>query len=71
MYPEQMTPDAADFLERRATRRAASERRRGRAVDVPLFGAEDLRAIERVNAEIERNGRRARRAETALPLLDA
>ena len=30
-------------------------------VDVPLFGAEDLRAIERVNAEIARNGRLGRR----------
>ena len=34
--------------------------------DVPIFGAEDLRRIERINAEIDRNGRRRDPAD--LPL---
>ena len=37
--------------------------------NMPLFGAEDLRAIERVNNEISRNaktGKRARKAEAPL-----
>ena len=37
--------------------------------DVPLFGAEDLKQIERVNTEIERNGRTGQRGPV-LPLLD-
>ena len=36
--------------------------------DVPLFGAEGLRQIERVNAEIERNGRAGQRAQHEMPL---
>ena len=37
--------------------------------DVTLFGAEDLRMIERVNEEIARNGRMAGRIEEpSLPL---
>ena len=37
--------------------------------DVTLFGAEDLRMIERVNEEITRNGRMAGRLEEpSLPL---
>ena len=36
--------------------------------EVPLFGADDLKRIERVNAEITKNGRRARRPPVDLPL---
>ena len=39
-----------------------------KSYDVPLFGAEDLRRIERVNAEIDRNGRLARIQAKDLPL---
>lgn len=38
--------------------------------DTPLFGAEDLRQIERVNAEIRRNGRAGRMGQPARPLFD-
>ena len=36
--------------------------------DVPLFGAEGLRQIERVNAEIDRNSRACLKPEPAMPL---
>ena len=41
--------------------------------DVMLFGAEDLRRIEKVNTEIKRNtaAARARRGAADTPLLDA
>ena len=35
---------------------------------VPLFGAEDLRKIERINEEIARNGRAGLRKRAELPL---
>ena len=38
--------------------------------DVPLFGAEDLRKLERINAEIERNGRAGRKHQPAMPLFE-
>ena len=44
---------------------------RQRERDRPLFGAEDLRKIERVNEEIDRNQRRARGDLPGLPLLDS
>lgn len=37
---------------------------------VPLFGAEDLKRIERINAEIDRNGRAGLRNQPTSPLLD-
>ena len=36
--------------------------------DRPLFGAEDLRKIERITEEIERNGRAGRKHQPAMPL---
>ena len=42
---------------------------RRRPADVPLFRADELKQIERINEEIERNGRRGLKAR-ALPLLD-
>ena len=40
------------------------------AVQLPrLFGAEDMKRIERINAEIQRNGRRAQ-ARRPLPLFE-
>ena len=36
--------------------------------DAPLFGATDLRQIQRINDEIRQNARRARRPEIDLPL---
>ena len=38
--------------------------------NAPLFGAEDLRQIERVNAEIARNSRAGRTGQPARPLFD-
>ena len=38
--------------------------------DVPLFGAEDLHQIERVNKEIDRNSRAGRTGQRARPLFD-
>lgn len=38
--------------------------------DAPLFGADGLRQIERINEEIRRNGRRARRPDADLPLFE-
>ena len=35
---------------------------------VPLFGAEDLRKLERINAEIERNGRAGQKPQPTMPL---
>ena len=37
--------------------------------DVTLFGADDIRKIERINAEIAKNARLARRPERPMPLL--
>ena len=36
--------------------------------DMPLFGAEGLRQLERVNEEIARNGRAGQKHQPALPL---
>ena len=36
--------------------------------DVPLFGAEDLRQLERVNAEIDRLGRAGLKNQPTMPL---
>ena len=36
--------------------------------DVPLFGAEDLRQLERINDEIARNGRAGRKNQPTMPL---
>ena len=36
--------------------------------DVPLFGAEDIRKIERINAEIARNGRAGQKGQPTMPL---
>ena len=38
--------------------------------NVPLFGAEDLRKIERLNDEIARNGRAGQRKGAELSLLE-